>query len=211
MRKYTIILFALPLLLSFYGCCCGGLSEFTEGIGDIAGGDVNSYTVNGLYFETPKDFVEVTVPVEYDGINAPYFDTFLSNGDGVVIRVRRDEMPMPGTSDSGTTVDMTTQTNLEMYARSYAADTTGGMNTGVMINSMEDQLLTAANATAGCYSSFPLSETQKEGQAADLEYILFLSKAPNRVYLISTVYRTSEAMRASLAIAIVQSSVKIVE
>lgn len=211
MKKYTIILFVLPLLLSFYGCCCGGLGEFTEGIGDIAGGEVNSFTVNGLYFETPKSFKAIAAPAANDGINAPAFDTFFANEDGIIIRVRRDEMPMPGTSDSGTTVDMTTQTNLEMYVRTYAANATGGMNTGVIINGMEGELLANANATAGCYSSFPLSETQKEIQGADLEYVIFLSKAPNKVYIISAIYGTSDAITASLAIAAVQASVKIVE
>lgn len=211
MKKYTIIMLMLPVLTIFYGCCCGGLGEFTEGIGDLAEGDVESFTVSGLYFETPKGFKAIAAPAANDGISAPAFDTFLANEDGMIIRVRRDEMPMPGTSDGGITVDMTTQTNLEVYAQTYAANATGGMDTGIIINGMEEQLLEMANATAGCYSSFPLSETQKEIQGADLEYVIFLSKAPNKVYLISAIYGTSDAITASLAIASVQASVKIIE
>ncbi|MCP4228810.1 MAG: hypothetical protein GY771_01495 [bacterium] len=211
MRKYFIILFVLPLLLAFYGCCCGGLGEFAEGIGDIAGGDVETFNTSGLTFDTPRGFAAISSPAINNGIDAPAFDMFFANEDGIVIRVRRDEMPMPGTSDSGTTVDMTTQTNLEVYARTYAANATGGMNTGVIINGMDEQLLANANATAGCYSSFPLSETQKEIQGADLEYIIFLSRAPNKVYLVSMIYGTSEAISATLAIATLQASVKVVE
>lgn len=203
MKTGTLFL-ALAVATGMLGCC--GFCK--ETVGELTGGDTATYSFDEISFELPGDYEELPGYPMPEG--APYFSDYISNDDrSILVRCRRDEMEMPKKTETEVTVDMTTPANLHSYAWTYSLNATGAMDFSYdPINDMTADELARGGFTGGSFGLYELSPGQQEIQGYRYEFILFVSKAPDLVFLISVLSKTDDPEDIKPVASLIRETIK---
>ncbi|UCE26000.1 MAG: hypothetical protein JSW52_06430 [Candidatus Coatesbacteria bacterium] len=187
MKTGTFVVSSVVALMTL-GCC--GFCKDT--VGELTGGGATTYSFNEITFELPGEYEELPGYSMPEG--APYFSDYVGNSDkSILVRYRRDEMDMPKKTETEITVDMTTPANLHSFAWTYSLNATGAMDFAYdPIEDMAADELARGGFTGGSFGFYELSPGQQEIQGYRYEYILFVSKAPNLVFLVSIVSKDDD-------------------
>lgn|GEM_PF-1490385 len=204
MKTGTLFL-TFTVALTMLGCC--GFCK--ETVGELTGGgDTATYSFDEISFELPGDYEELPGYSMPEG--APYFSDYVGNDDkSILVRYRRDEMGMPKKTETEITVDMTTPANLHSYAWTYSLNATGAMDFSYdPIDDMSADELTRGGFTGGSFGLYELSPGQQEIQGYDYEYIIFVSKSPNLVFLVSVVSKTDDTDTIEPVVSLIRETIK---
>lgn len=205
MKTGTLFL-TLTVALATLGCC----DLCKETVGELTGRGANTATFS-------FDEISFGLPDGYEGLpgysmpeGAPYFSDYAGNSDkSILVRYRRDEMEVPKKTETEVTVDMTTPANLHSYAWTYSLNATGAMDFSYdPINDMAADELARGDFTGGSFGFYELSPQQKEIQGYDYEYIIFVSKAPNLVFLVSVVSKTDDPDTIEPVVSLIRETIK---
>jgi hypothetical protein len=203
--KTGTLFLTLTVALGTLGCC--GFCK--ETVGELTdGGDTATYSFDEISFELPPGFRELAGYSMPDG--APYFSDYVGNSDrSILVRYRRDEMEVPKKTETEVTVDMTTPANLHSYAWTYSLNATGAMDFSYdPITDMTAEELAGGGFTGGSFGLYELSPGQQEIQGYNYEFILFVSKAPNLVFLVSVVSKTDDPETVKSVASLIRNTIK---
>jgi hypothetical protein len=205
MKTGTLFL-TFIVTLATLGCC--GFCK--ETVGELTGRGTNTVTFSfdEISFDLPDGYEELAGYSMPEG--APYFSDYVGNADmSVLVRYRRDEMEMPKKTETEVTVDMTTPANLHSFAWTYSLNATGAMDFSYdPIENMAADELARGDFTGGSFGFYELSPQQKETQGYGYEYIIFVSKTPNLVFLVSVVSKTKDPDTIEPVISLISETIK---
>lgn len=196
----------LTVALATLGCC--GFCKDTVGELTGGGGDTATHSFDEISFELPAGYQELPGYSMLEG--APYFSDYISNADkSILVRYRRDEMDMPKKTETEVTVDMTTPSNLHSYAWTYSLNATGAMDFSYdPIDDMTADELARGGFTGGSFGLYELSPGRQEMQGYRYEFILFVSKAPNLVFLVSVLSKADDPETVKSVASLIRDTVK---
>jgi hypothetical protein len=203
--KTGTLFLTFTVALTTLGCC--GFCK--EAVGGLTGGDgTTTYSFDEISFELPGDYEEMPGYSMPEG--APYFSDYVGNDDkSILVRYRRDEMDMPKKTETEVTVDMTTPVSVHSYAWTYSLNATGAMDFSYdPIKDMGADELARGGFTGGSFGLYELSPGQQEIQGYRYEYVLFVSKAPNLVFLVSVVSKTGDTETVKSVASLIRDTIK---
>jgi hypothetical protein len=205
MKTGTIFL-VFTAIIATLGCC--GFCKETVGELTGGGGDTVTFSFDEISFDLPDGYEELAGYSMPEG--APYFSDYVGNADkSILVRYRRDELEMPKKTETEVTVDMTTPANLHSFAWTYSLNATGAMDFSYdPIDDMAADELARGDFTGGSFGFYELSPGQQEIQGYNYEFILFVSKAPNLVFLVSVVSKTDDPDTIEPVVSLIRETIK---